>query len=112
MCNLKSLVLAEMSPAPLRALGFVSPISQPSWCCCNTVVSTSCGWQVLTTPERRQGFAYHRKKLDLFAVRSGEVVGKAMYRGDALTAAGVAKHAACYATKQAGPGTALKQLSI
>ena len=81
---------------------------QPSWCGCNTVVSTGCGWQVVATPEPRQGFAWYQKKLEIFTLFSGEAVGKAVHGGDALTAAGVAKHAACYAAKQAGPSRAIK----
>lgn len=49
-----------------------------------------------------------QKKLEIFATFSGEAAGKAVHGGDALTAARVAKHAACYAAKQAGPGTAIK----
>lgn len=102
---LQSLVPTEMSPTPLTALGFVSHINQPSQCCCNTVVSTGCGWQAVATPKPRQGFEYRQKKLEIFAVFSGEVVGKAVHGGDALMAAWVAKHTACYAAKQAGPGS-------
>ena len=105
---LQSLVLAEMSPAPLMALGFVSRVSQPLGCCSNTIVSTGCGWQVVATPKPRQGFAYHWKKLEIFAIFSGEAAGKAAHRGDAFTAAWVAKHAACYAAKQAGQGRPIK----
>lgn len=39
---------------------------------------------------------------------SGEAAGKAGHGGDALTAAGVAKHTACYAAEQAGPARAIK----
>ena len=63
---------------------------------------------MVATPEPRQGFAWYQKKLEIFTLFSGEAVGKAVHGGDALTAAGVAKHAACYAAKQAGPSRAIK----
>lgn len=49
-----------------------------------------------------------QKKLKVFAMFSGEAAGMAVQGGDALTAAGVAKHTACYAAEQAGPSRAIK----
>lgn len=56
-------------------------------------------WYLCPNP----GKILSQKKLEIFAIFSSEAAGKAVHGGDALMAAGVAKHTARYAAKQAGP---------